>query len=138
MVFGWKLLVEGYGQQKTPRIRGCCGVGRDRTADTRIFSPLLYRLSYRTFAKAPVRRRTKSVFFIYRAKMHFISFNSFARTLSRLFGRLSYVPALKLRHTGPNLRLRFGWQGTLTFMNSLQVKIFGPARCSLGESGQQK
>ncbi len=24
------------------------GVGRDRTADTRIFSPLLYRLSYRT------------------------------------------------------------------------------------------
>ena len=25
-----------------------CGVGRDRTADTRIFSPLLYRLSYRT------------------------------------------------------------------------------------------
>ena len=30
------------------------GVGRDRTADTRIFSPLLYRLSYRTFAKAMV------------------------------------------------------------------------------------
>ena len=28
---------------------GLCGVGRDRTADTRIFSPLLYRLSYRTF-----------------------------------------------------------------------------------------
>ncbi len=26
-----------------------CGVGRDRTADTRIFNPLLYRLSYRTF-----------------------------------------------------------------------------------------
>ena len=25
-----------------------CGVGRDRTGDTRIFSPLLYRLSYRT------------------------------------------------------------------------------------------
>ncbi len=25
------------------------GVGRDRTGDTRIFSPLLYRLSYRTF-----------------------------------------------------------------------------------------
>ena len=24
------------------------GVGRDRTGDTRIFSPLLYRLSYRT------------------------------------------------------------------------------------------
>ena len=28
-----------------------CGVGRDRTADTRIFSPLLYRLSYRTFLR---------------------------------------------------------------------------------------
>ena len=27
------------------------GVGRDRTGDTRIFSPLLYRLSYRTFRK---------------------------------------------------------------------------------------
>ena len=25
-----------------------CGVSRDRTGDTRIFSPLLYRLSYRT------------------------------------------------------------------------------------------
>jgi len=25
------------------------GAGRNRTADTRIFSPLLYRLSYRTF-----------------------------------------------------------------------------------------
>jgi hypothetical protein len=25
-----------------------CGVGRDRTGDTWIFSPLLYRLSYRT------------------------------------------------------------------------------------------
>jgi hypothetical protein len=30
-----------------------CGVGRDRTADTRIFSPLLYRLSYRTKFVAP-------------------------------------------------------------------------------------
>ena len=28
------------------------GVGRDRTADTRIFSPLLYRLSYRTIERA--------------------------------------------------------------------------------------
>jgi hypothetical protein len=35
---------------KRPRLfsRGFCGVGRDRTADTWIFSPLLYRLSYRT------------------------------------------------------------------------------------------
>jgi len=37
-----------------------CGVGRDRTADTRIFSPLLYQLSYRTFAKASMRERTLS------------------------------------------------------------------------------
>jgi hypothetical protein len=29
-----------------------CGVGRDRTGDTRIFSPLLYRLSYRTSLSA--------------------------------------------------------------------------------------
>jgi hypothetical protein len=26
--------------------RGKCGQGQNRTADTRIFSPLLYRLSY--------------------------------------------------------------------------------------------
>ena len=25
-----------------------CGAGQDRTADTRIFSPVLYQLSYRT------------------------------------------------------------------------------------------
>jgi hypothetical protein len=33
-----------------PRLysQGFCGVGRDRTADTWIFSPLLYQLSYRT------------------------------------------------------------------------------------------
>jgi hypothetical protein len=29
----------------------CSGVGRDRTDDTRIFSPLLYRLSYRTILR---------------------------------------------------------------------------------------
>ena len=34
-----------------------CGVGRDRTADTRIFSPLLYRLSYRTIL--PQKRAAK-------------------------------------------------------------------------------
>ena len=28
-----------------------CGSGRNRTADTRIFSPLLYRLSYRANTK---------------------------------------------------------------------------------------
>ena len=26
----------------------CCGIGRNRTVDTRIFSPLLYQLSYDT------------------------------------------------------------------------------------------
>ena len=30
-----------------------CGVGRNRTADTRIFSPLLYQLSYRTRFRFP-------------------------------------------------------------------------------------
>ena len=37
-------------ENQNPRHRcwGFCGVGRDRTGDTRIFSPLLYRLSYRT------------------------------------------------------------------------------------------
>ena len=36
---------------KKPRVIRGCGVGRDRTADTRIFSPLLYQLSYRTILK---------------------------------------------------------------------------------------
>jgi hypothetical protein len=30
-----------------------CGDGRDRTADTRIFSPLLYQLSYITIVISP-------------------------------------------------------------------------------------
>jgi hypothetical protein len=48
----------GDTKNKKPRhfCQGLCGVGRDRTGDTRIFSPLLYRLSYRTFAKASVRK----------------------------------------------------------------------------------
>ena len=29
----------------------CCAQGRNRTTDTRIFSPLLYRLSYLGFSK---------------------------------------------------------------------------------------
>ncbi len=42
------------------------GVGRDRTADTRIFSPLLYRLSYRTircppYAFAKAERHSKLI-----------------------------------------------------------------------------
>ena len=45
-------LLPGKNQlQKNPAISDKVlkrGVGRDRTADTRIFSPLLYRLSYRT------------------------------------------------------------------------------------------
>ena len=28
-----------------------CGAGQGRTADTRIFSPVLYQLSYRTFSR---------------------------------------------------------------------------------------
>lgn len=36
----------------------CCGIGRDRTSDTRIFSPLLYLLSYDTFfAAAKVNKK---------------------------------------------------------------------------------
>ena len=35
-------------EKRPPKWRPFCGVGRDRTADTWIFSPLLYRLSYRT------------------------------------------------------------------------------------------
>ena len=52
--------------QKNPRLSWvfsyCSGVGRDRTGDTRIFSPLLYRLSYRTIPlKADANIRTYPV-----------------------------------------------------------------------------
>jgi hypothetical protein len=54
------------GRQKTIKLPVICNVcqqmadkkesgqGRDRTGDTRIFSPLLYQLSYLTFPKTPV------------------------------------------------------------------------------------
>ena len=32
-------------------MQGCGGQGQNRTADTRIFSPLLYQLSYLAFVK---------------------------------------------------------------------------------------
>jgi hypothetical protein len=45
-----KILAPGAGYlNKKTRLEPGCGVGRNRTADTRIFSPLLYQLSYRTF-----------------------------------------------------------------------------------------
>ena len=36
----------------------CCGVTRNRTGDTRIFSPLLYQLSYDTISNASAKVRT--------------------------------------------------------------------------------
>ncbi len=45
---------------KKPRfLEAICGVGRDRTGDTRIFNPLLYRLSYRT--SLPLFRGCKGI-----------------------------------------------------------------------------
>ncbi len=38
------------------------GLGRNRTTDTRIFNPLLYRLSYRAFALAHKYISLKPVF----------------------------------------------------------------------------
>jgi hypothetical protein len=40
-----------YSIKKTQISLSLGGVGRDRTADTRIFSPLLYQLSYRITAQ---------------------------------------------------------------------------------------
>jgi hypothetical protein len=56
---------KNYDKQKslvalTIRLLLWSGVGRDRTADTRIFSPLLYRLSYRTYF--PFRGSKNKVF----------------------------------------------------------------------------
>ena len=35
------------------------GLGRNRTTDTRIFNPLLYRLSYQAFALGEKRNNTR-------------------------------------------------------------------------------
>jgi hypothetical protein len=43
------------------------GPGRNRTTDTRIFSPLLYRLSYQAIIAAFVRQSSKSANFGSRA-----------------------------------------------------------------------
>ena len=49
----WKsAILETRATVTEPRFIGSGGWGRNRTADTRIFSPLLYRLSY------PASRRT--------------------------------------------------------------------------------
>jgi hypothetical protein len=81
-------------------------VGRDRTADTRIFSPLLYRLSYRTggisniqieqmnieIGAAKIRGFSQTFLFICRKLVHFhLRFLQFDRAEIRLF---SYSPAV--------------------------------------------
>ena len=50
-------------QRNSLIIKLLSGVGRDRTADTRIFSPLLYQLSYRTFQILLFKRGTANVRF---------------------------------------------------------------------------
>ena len=39
-----------------------CGAGQDRTADTRIFSPVLYQLSYRTVLNQYVKEHFGGIF----------------------------------------------------------------------------
>lgn len=51
------------GQKKKPLLwRGfaCSGIGRDRTVDTRIFSPVLYRLSYDSISEMRCKCTTVS------------------------------------------------------------------------------
>ena len=58
------------------------GVGRDRTGDTRIFNPLLYRLSYRTvfFQSFPSVGECKcSVFFL--LSKYFLKIICFSKVL---------------------------------------------------------
>ena len=47
---GWHHILAGAHKKKTPTENGwglnSGGLGRNRTTDTRIFNPLLYRLSY--------------------------------------------------------------------------------------------
>jgi hypothetical protein len=61
-----------------------CGQGQNRTADTRIFSPLLYRLSYLATALkyclkgrgSQVRGRVRVTCFVFRKQVTFTNFDS--------------------------------------------------------------
>jgi hypothetical protein len=57
--------------KKPQHVLWLCGVGRDRTADTRIFSPLLYRLSYRTIPYWGSKNR--AIFLIFEMPIELIS-----------------------------------------------------------------
>lgn len=54
-------LVTDSNEKDPENLRVFCGVGRDRTGDTRIFSPLLYRLSYRTSLSALTGSKNKGI-----------------------------------------------------------------------------
>ena len=61
------------------------GSGRDRTADTRIFNPLLYQLSYRAILQARIWRGARGFYNntvpIASLKLHFLAFFSFLRSV---------------------------------------------------------
>ena len=112
---------QGYGHKKTPgqmpqsktiSLPFRCGATRNRTGDTRIFSPLLYQLSYGTSLLCGHKGRTKIPFL--QIFLHHFLHSPFWRVLewdhqiyqgaTMTIYRKTYSPSLSLRFSTRNIR----------------------------------
>ena len=112
---------QGYGHKKTPgqmpqsktiSLPFRCGATRNRTGDTRIFSPLLYQLSYGTSLLCGHKGRTKIPFL--QIFLHHFLHSPFWRVLewdhqiyqgaTMTIYRKTYSPSLSLRFSIRNIR----------------------------------
>ena len=112
---------QGYGHKKTPgqmpqsktiSLPFRCGATRNRTGDTRIFSPLLYQLSYGTSLLCGHKGRTKIPFL--QIFLHHFLHSPFWRVLewdhqiyqgaTMTIYHKTYSPSLSLRFSTRNIR----------------------------------
>ena len=112
---------QGYGHKKTPgqmpqsktiSLPFRCGATRNRTGDTRIFSPLLYQLSYGTSLLCGHKGRTKILFL--QIFLHHFMHSPFWRVLEwdqqiyqgaiMTIYHKTYSPSLSLRFSTRNIR----------------------------------
>ena len=99
-------------QSKTISLPFRCGATRNRTGDTRIFSPLLYQLSYGTSLLCGHKGRTKIPFL--QIFLHHFLHSPFWRVLEwdhqiyqgaiMTIYRKTYSPSLSLRFSTRNIR----------------------------------
>ena len=99
-------------QSKTISLPFRCGATRNRTGDTRIFSPLLYQLSYGTSLLCGHKGRTKIPFL--QIFLHHFLHSPFWRVLewdhqiyqgaTMTIYRKTYSPSLSLRFSTRNIR----------------------------------